>query len=156
MPLTAPSPQRRFRPDITVATVVERDGRFLIVQERVRGVLVLNQPAGHLEADESLQEAALRETLEETAWQVQLQAFLGVYQWDAPDGTTFLRFAFLAQPLEPLAGRRLDRGIVRALWLSRDELKAREPELRSPLVLRVVDDALAGVRLPLDAVRRLP
>lgn len=156
MPLAATSPQRRFRPDITVATVVENDGRFLIVEERVRGRLVLNQPAGHLEADESLQQAALRETLEETAWQVELRALLGIYQWCAPDGTEFLRFAFYAIPLAAHPGRRLDRGIERALWLDRGELVARSAELRSPLVLRAVDDALAGIRLPLSAVQKLP
>jgi 8-oxo-dGTP pyrophosphatase MutT (NUDIX family) len=145
---------RRFRPDVTVAAVVPRDdGRFLLIEERVRGELVLNQPAGHLEPGESLVEAAVRETLEEAAWEIEAEAFLGTYQWTAPDGAHFLRFAYLARACRHHAGRALDHGVLRALWLSRDELAARQPQLRSPLVLRAVDDCLAGVRLPLDSVR---
>jgi len=146
--------RRKFHPDVTVAAVVaDGDGRFLIVEERVRGALVLNQPAGHLERGETLVEAAVRETLEESAWDVAPEAFLGTYQWTAPDGAHFLRFAFAARALQHHPRRPLDRGIVGAHWLARDELLARGPQLRSPLVLTAIDDYLQGVRLPLDAVR---
>ena len=150
----AQSRARAFRPDVTVAAVVPRaDGCFLLIEERVRGRLVVNQPAGHLEPGETLLQAAVRETLEEAAWDIEPEAFLGTYQWTAPDGAHFLRFAFLARAARQHAGRALDRGIVRTLWLRPDELRARQGELRSPLVLRAVDDCIAGVRLPLDAVR---
>jgi 8-oxo-dGTP pyrophosphatase MutT (NUDIX family) len=142
-----------WRPDVTVATIVPRDGRFLLVEEEVRGERVLNQPAGHLERGESLADAACRETLEETGWHVALTALIGVYQWTAPDAEShFVRFTFSAQPLRHDAERPLDAGIVRALWLSRDELTAAGRRLRSPMVLRGVDDYLAGRRLPLDAL----
>jgi 8-oxo-dGTP pyrophosphatase MutT (NUDIX family) len=153
-PSPLPERSRAFLPDVTVAAVVPReDGRFLMIEERVRGELVLNQPAGHLEPGETLAEAAVRETLEESAWDIEPDAFLGTYQWTAPDGTHFLRFAYCARACRHHAERRLDHGIVRSLWLSIDELRARQGELRSPLVLTVVEDYLAGVRLPLDAVR---
>ncbi|HCV95258.1 MAG TPA: NUDIX hydrolase, partial [Stenotrophomonas sp.] len=90
-------PDPRWTPHVTVATVVVHDGRLLLVEERIDGRLVLNQPAGHLEPGESLAAAALRETLEESGWEVRLNAFIGLYQWTAPDGTAFLRFAFAAE-----------------------------------------------------------
>ena len=104
---------RFWQPDVTVATVVVRDGRLLMVEETVRGARVLNQPAGHLEPDESLLEAALRETLEETGWEVTLTAFIGAYQWKAPaDGRHFLRLAFAAEPLRHHPERPLDEGRI--------------------------------------------
>ena len=110
---------RFWQPDVTVATVVARDGQLLMVEERVSGQLVLNQPAGHLEPDESLAEAALRETREETGWDVRLTAFVGAYQWKATEtGRHYLRFAFAAEPLDEIPGASLDDGIVRALWLA--------------------------------------
>ena len=142
-----------FRPDVTVATVVPRDGRLLLVEERVRGELVLNQPAGHLEPGESLIAAAARETLEETGWEVAVTHFIGVYRWCAPDGSAFLRFAFAAEPIRHQPERLLDQGIERALWMSPGELRAANGRARSPLVLAVVDDWLAGARLPLAAMR---
>lgn len=145
-----------FHPDITVACVVERDGRFLLVEERVRGQLVLNQPAGHVEAGESLLEAAVRETLEESRWEVELAGLIGVYQWRAPDDIHFLRFAFRALPRREHLRRELDRGIERAVWLSRDEMAAASERLRSPLVLRAVEDALATPHAPLGLVRHVP
>lgn len=145
-----------WRPDVTVATIVPRDGRFLIVEETVRDELVLNQPAGHLEAGESLLDAAVRETLEETGWSVELTDLIGAYQWCAPDGQKqFLRFTFAATAATYDAARPLDAGIVRALWLTRDEIAAQRARLRSPMVLGNVDDWLAGVRFPLRAVQSL-
>jgi 8-oxo-dGTP pyrophosphatase MutT (NUDIX family) len=155
LPEPAPiSRARSFRPDVTVAAVVPRDdGRFLLIEERVRGRLVLNQPAGHLEPGESLLQAAVRETLEEAAWDIEPEAFLGSYQWTAPDGAHFLRFAYIARAGRHHPERPLDRGIVRTMWLTRDEVQARREQLRSPLVLCAIDDYLAGVRLPLEAMR---
>jgi len=144
---------RFWQPDVTVATVVVRDGRLLVVEETVGGARVLNQPAGHLEPDESLLDAALRETLEETGWDVELTAFIGAYQWKSPsDGRHFLRMAFAAEPLLHHADRPLDDGIVQALWLTPGELQAQSARHRSPLVWRAVEDFLAGRRFPLQAL----
>ena len=140
-------------PEVTVAAVVERDGRFLIVEERVAGRLVLNQPAGHLEDAETLIEAAVREAREETAWRFHPQAMVGTYLWRNPaNGRSYLRFAFCGtvddhQPQQPL-----DTGIVRAVWLSHEQLRAQPHRLRSPLVLRCIDDYLLGNRQPLESV----
>lgn len=143
----------RWTPHATVATVVVRDGRLLLVEEAIEGRQVLNQPAGHLEPNESLAAAAVRETLEETGWTVRLSAFIGTYQWTAPDGTPFLRFAYAAEPLSHDPDRPLDDGILRALWLTPAELKAAPARLRSPLVWQVVADYLAGQRHPLSIVK---
>lgn len=144
---------RFWQPDVTVATVVVRDGRLLVVEEQVRGERVLNQPAGHLEPDESLAEAALRETLEETGWEVSLTAFIGAYQWTSPrDGKHFLRMAFAAEPLRHHHERPLDDGILQALWLTPAELAAESARHRSPLVWKVAEDFLSGRRLPLQAL----
>ncbi|MEN4950707.1 NUDIX hydrolase [Stenotrophomonas sp. TWI819] len=143
----------RWAPHVTVATVVVRDGRLLLVEEAIDGRQVLNQPAGHLEPNETLAAAAVRETLEETGWTVRLSAFIGTYQWTAPDGTPFLRFAYAAEPLSHDPDRPLDDGILRALWLTPAELRADPARLRSPLVWEVVADYLAGQRHPLSIVR---
>ena len=148
---------RFWQPDVTVATVVVADGRLLCVEERVNGHLVINQPAGHLEPDESLLEAALRETREETGWDVRLTAFLGAYQWKAPETQRhYLRFAFAAEPERHDPARPLDDGIVQALWLTPDELLAQRERHRSPLVWQVVADHLAGHRSPLSVLQHLP
>lgn len=147
--------EERWAPDVTVATVVVRDGRLLFVEESIGGRLVINQPAGHLEPGESLEQAAVRETLEETGWTVRCTHFVGSYLWSAADGRTFLRFAYAAEPLGHDPGRELDTGIVRALWLTPAELSAAEPRLRSPLVLQLARDWLAGQRHPLSAARYL-
>ena len=146
---------RFWQPDVTVATVVVRDGRLLMVEERAQGRLVFNQPAGHLEPDESLSEAALRETREETGWEVRPTAFIGTYQWNAPDGTPFLRFAFAAEPLRQHPEQPLDSGIVQALWLTPTALQADMARLRSPLVWQAAQDWLGGQRHPLDLVRHI-
>jgi len=144
-----------WRPHVTVATVVPRDGRFLLVEESVRGRIVLNQPAGHLDPDESLHAAAIRETLEETGWEVELTCLLGVQQWSSPSGRQFVRFTFAAEAIRHDSARPLDDGIVRALWMTRAEIAAAAPRLRSPMVLAGVDDWLGGRRLPLDAISYL-
>lgn len=147
---------RFWQPDVTVATVVVRDGRLLCVEERTNGHVVINQPAGHLEPDESLLEAALRETLEETAWDVRLTAFIGAYQWKAPETSRhYLRFAFAAEPVREHPGRSLDTGILRALWMTPEELAAARERHRSPLVWQVVEDFLGGRRQPLSMLHKL-
>jgi 8-oxo-dGTP pyrophosphatase MutT (NUDIX family) len=147
---------RFWQPDVTVATVVIDRGRLLCVEERVDGRLVLNQPAGHLEPDESLADAALRETREETGWDVRLTAFIGAYQWKAAEsGRHYLRFAFAAEAVGHDPHRPLDEGIVRALWLSPQELLEARDRHRSPLVWQAVADHLAGRRSPLSLVQQL-
>ena len=139
-----------WKPDVTVAAVVERDGRFLFVEERVRGALVLNQPAGHLEPDESLIAATIRETLEETMWQVEPIGVVGVYQWTSPlDGASFLRIAIAARPMAEHADRGLDEGIERAVWIARDAFDAHPVPARSPLVRRCLIDYLEHGVMPL-------
>ena len=147
---------RFWQPDVTVATVVVRDGRLLCVEERSNGHLVINQPAGHLEPDESLQEAALRETREETGWNVRITHLVGAYQWKAEEtGRHYLRFAFAAEPVDEIPGATLDEGIVRAMWLTPQELQAETARHRSPLVWRTVADFLGGNRHPLSMVQQL-
>lgn len=143
-------------PDVTVAAIVQREGRFLMVEERIAGRLVLNQPAGHLEDAESLVEAAIRETREETGWRLTPDALVGVYLWRNPDnGRSFLRFAFCGTVDDHRPDQPLDTGIQRALWLSREQLLAQPARLRSPLVMRCLDDYLLGKRQPLATVASL-
>lgn len=145
------------RPAVTVAAVVEEDGRFLLVRERTRDGLRLNQPAGHLEIGESITAAAARETLEESGWRVEPYALVGIYRWEAPDnGATFVRFAFAARPVGMRVSERLDDEIVEALWLDYTAIADLRAEHRSPLVMRSVDDFVAGRRYPLDLVADLP
>ena len=138
-------------PSISVASVVERDGLFLFVEETVKSRLVINQPAGRLEAGESLIHAAVRETLEETGWHIEPQGLVGIYRWtSAREGKAYVRVCFHGQALQHDAQRPLDAGIVRALWMDHATLLRREQELRTPLVLRCLNDYLAGRRFPLD------
>jgi len=147
---------RFWQPDVTVATVVVDGGRLLCVEERVNGHTVINQPAGHLEPDESLLDAALRETREETGWDVKLTAFVGAYQWKAPETDRhYLRFAFAAEPLRHDPARVLDEGILRALWMTPAELMEARDRHRSPLVWQVVADHLAGRRHPLSLLQQM-
>jgi 8-oxo-dGTP pyrophosphatase MutT (NUDIX family) len=146
---------RFWQPDVTVATVVVDGGRLLMVEEAVGGKLVLNQPAGHLEPDEGLVDAARRETREETGWDVRVTAFVGAYQWKADSGRHYLRFAFAAEPVAHDPARALDEGIVRALWMTPAELQAAGARHRSPLVWRVVADHLAGRRHPLALLQQM-
>ena len=140
-------------PHITVATIVERAGKFLMVKENSEGRLVYNQPSGHVEVKESLLDAAIRETLEETAWRVNLEKLLGIYQYTSPkNGITYIRHCFIAKAIEQRTERDLDKDIAEAVWVSLEELEQRESEMRSPLVLEVIRDYLKGVSYPLSAV----
>lgn len=144
----------RFTPHVTVATVVENQGRFLLVEETADGRAVFNQPAGHLEADESLMQAAIRETLEETGWDVELTAVTGIYLYTAPsNGVTYQRVCFAAKALQQRDNYQLDDGIIGPQWLTRDELAAQPERWRSELVLRCIDDYLSGERFPLALLR---
>jgi len=140
-----------WKPHATVATIIERDKRFLMVEEVANGKTVYNQPAGHLDPRESLVEAAIRETQEETAWRFTPEYISGIYRWDQPNtGKCFLRVAFVGSCDEHIENQPLDKGIIRALWLSHKELIEKTDKLRSPLVLRCIDDYLAGKKYPLE------
>ena len=142
--------------DVTVAAIIERDGRFLLVEERVSGKLVLNQPAGHLEQGESLVTAVQREALEETGFRFTPTDVVGFYLWRSEAaGTTYLRIAFCGTAEPPAGPVELDDGIVGAHWLSRNQILSRSRELRSPMVLRCPDDYLAGHRYTLDSLTYL-
>jgi 8-oxo-dGTP pyrophosphatase MutT (NUDIX family) len=144
-----------WKPDVTVAAVVERGGKFLFVEERASGRVVLNQPAGHLETGETLFDAVARETLEETGWTFVPEHLVGLYVWHPEHLTrTFLRVAFAGRLDGHDPSRPLDHGILRTRWLDREQLLA-QPRHRSPLVLRCVDDYLGGVRYPLELVTHL-
>jgi 8-oxo-dGTP pyrophosphatase MutT (NUDIX family) len=143
-------------PHVTVATVVERKGKFLLVHEfdKFQNKMVYNQPAGHWDEGETLLEAAVRETREETAWQVRLDSWLGLYTYLAPsNGLTYLRIAFVGHA-EKYLDTPLDDGIQEAVWLDYPAIQAKAAagELRSPLVLQVIGDYLKGIRLPLNTI----
>ena len=145
---------RLWKPNVTVAAVIERDGRFLLVEEETADGIRLNQPAGHLDEGESLITACRREALEETAWHFQPTQLVGIYQWQRPQGAiTYLRFAYSGTLGDHDAARTLDDGILRALWLTPAEIAATRATHRSPLVLQCVEDWLTGRRYPLDLVR---
>ena len=143
---------------VVTAIPVTADGEVILIRrgfEPGRGLWA--QPGGFLEIDETPTEGAIRETLEETGWDIELDCLLCVQQWrHAESGRQFVRFTFGAVPVRHHADRALDDGILRALWLTRDEIAAESARLRSPMVLASVDDWLAGHRLPLDAIRWLP
>jgi len=145
--------QEIWKPNTVVAAIVEQDGKFLFVEEIANGRVVINQPAGHLDPGETLLDAVRRETLEESAWTIEPLNLIGVYLMEPPGtGTTYVRFCFEARALSHSPERQLDKEIIRAMWLSRDELVAQQPLHRSPLVLRCVDDYLAGKRYPLSLI----
>lgn len=142
-----------WAPHVTVATIVEKDDRFLMVYEESDGKLVYNQPAGHLDPNETLQEAALRETLEETGWTVELTGVVGVNLYTAPaNGVTYCRTTFIAKAVSHDPTRALDTGIIEAVWLTYDELLARKDQLRSPMTLQIVEEYRAGRRFPLAVI----
>ena len=150
-------PAERFRPSTTVAAIVEREGRFLLVEEHTPEGLRLNNPAGHLDQGESPQQAVVRETLEETARVFVADALLGVYlsRFQRPasgEDVSYMRLAYIGSVGDELPGRTLDHGIVRTLWMTLDELQASRERHRSPLVLQCALDHLAGRRYALDLV----
>jgi len=142
-----------WAPHVTVATIVVRDNRFLMVYEEADGKRVYNQPAGHLDPDETLQQAAIRETLEETGWHVKLIGVVGVNLYTAPsNGITYCRTTFIAEALEHDAQRELDTGIIEAVWLTLEEVSERRDQLRSPMTLQILEEYQAGRRFPLEVI----
>lgn len=143
-----------WKPNVTVAALIERHGSFLLVEEETDDGIRFNQPAGHLDEGESLVAACAREVLEETAWRFTPTSLIGVYQWPRPQGDiTYLRFAFAGELGEHEAGRQLDKGILRAVWMTPEEIEATRPRHRSPLIWQCVQDWQAGRRFPLDLIR---
>jgi 8-oxo-dGTP pyrophosphatase MutT (NUDIX family) len=150
-----------WKPNVTVAAVIERDGRFLLVEEETPEGVRLNQPAGHLDPGETPVDGAIRETLEETACKLVPSALLGIYMARSASireatPVTYLRLAFIGTVGEAEPGRKLDTGILRTLWLTADEVRARSPVHRSPLVMKCIEDYLAGQRYPLSLVYAHP
>lgn len=140
-------------PHVTVATVVEKNGKFLLVEEQGENGLVINQPAGHLEANETLQEAAIRETLEETGWDITLQGVVGLGLYVSPiNQVTYQRITFIGQAEQHHPDKALDDGILRALWLSYEEILAESDRMRSELVIEVIERYRNGHRYPLDMI----
>lgn len=150
-----------WKPSVTVAAIVERDGRFLLVEEETPEGIRLNQPAGHLDPGESLIDAAVREALEETSCAFTPEALLGVYMARSTSAyeavpMTYVRFAFVGTVGEADPALQLDDGILRTLWLTADEARVRAREHRSPLVMKCIEDYLAGQRFPLSVVHTHP
>lgn len=149
-------PDTIWKPNVTVAAVVERDGKFLVIREKVKGRIVLNQPAGHLDEGESLIDAVIRETLEETLYPFTPTGLVGIYRTrlaEAPE-ITYLRFSFCGNIGENLGGE-LDQGIIAAEWLSLEEINALQPQHRSPLVLQCIDDYLNKAPCSLEVISQL-
>ena len=141
-----------WKPHVTVAAVIERDGKFFLVEEETDEGVRFNQPAGHLERSETLLQAVARETLEETGYTFVPEFLVGIHQWEHPEkDMTYLRFVFGGKIVAHDPERKLDEGILRACWLSLEQIRAEE-RLRSPMVLSVIEDWLAGKRYPLELV----
>lgn len=146
-----------WKPNATVATIVEDNGKFLFVEEYSNGELVINQPAGHIENHESILEAAKRETLEETGYRVELSHLIGLYTYTAPhNGNTYYRFCFSATISEKLQNPTIDPDIENVAWLSYEEIAQQTDRHRSPLVLKCLDDYIAGTRFPLELIYEHP
>ena len=147
---------RHWKPNVTVAAIIEQEGKFLLVEEITDRGNRFNQPAGHLEEGETIIDAAIRETLEETAYDFTPQALVGIYHWQHPvNGVTYLRFAFTGVLGTHHAERALDEGIIRTVWKSEAEIAAEDELMRSPQVLLCVQDYLAGKRYSLDLLKHL-
>lgn len=143
-----------WKPHATVAAVLEQNGRYLLVEERINGQILINQPAGHLEQGESLLDACVRETIEEAGLVFRPTHLIGVYQWRAPaNGTTYLRAAFTGEIEHLIENAVLDTGIIGPIWLTPDEAQASASRHRSPLVMACIHDHLAGRRYPLDVIQ---
>jgi 8-oxo-dGTP pyrophosphatase MutT (NUDIX family) len=142
-----------WQPHVTVATIVEQNGKFLMVEEQGNGGLVINQPAGHLDPDETLAEAAVRETLEETGWLIEPKGVVGVALYTSPHNqVTYHRTTFFAHAVSHNPDQPLDTGIKRALWMSHNELLAAADNMRSPIVIKAVEQYINGHRYPLDMI----
>ncbi|QLE85828.1 NUDIX hydrolase [Shewanella sp. Scap07] len=139
----------RYKPNTTVACVVHCQGRYLMVEEIIDGQLRYNQPAGHLEANESIIDACVRECLEETGLTLSPDHLLAIYQFSANDSLAFVRYTFVVELNEPLASAPIDTAINRTLWLSAAEINQRADKLRSPLVMQSITDHQNGKHFPL-------
>ncbi len=145
-----------WKPHTTVAAIVERDQHFLLVEEESEDRIVFSQPAGHLESDESLIDAVIRETREETAWHFHPESITGIYRWKQHEkNRTFIRTTFCGYCDNHKPEQKLDEGIIKAIWMTYDEIKENESRLRSPIVLKCIDDYLAGQRYSLNILRDL-
>ncbi len=142
----------QWKPNTTVAALAENQGRYLLVEENIDDRLVFNQPAGHLENNESLIDAVKREVLEETAWEFEPKFLTGIYLYPKPNDSsiTYLRFCFYGHCIKHHENNTLDDGIVQAVWLDREQIQQQANRLRSPMVLTCIDDYLSGQQYPLD------
>ncbi len=150
-----------WKPHATVAAIIERDNKFLMVEEMIHSEKLFNQPAGHLDPDETLIDAVIRETREETAWLFTPEYITGIYQWKQPGTSTnhhktFLRVAFCGTCSDFDGTQELDDGIIQATWKTRDELIGDKSKLRSPMIINCIDDYLAGKRYPLELLTHVP
>jgi ADP-ribose pyrophosphatase YjhB (NUDIX family) len=144
----------RWHPHVTVAAIIEQDDKFLVVKERTDGEIVYNQPAGHLEANETLLDAIVREVQEETAWQFTPEYIVGLYRMHvASKDVTYLRVCFAGSVNNHETEQALDDGIIEALWMDRTSLHEKRHALRSPLVLKCIDDYLAGQHYEIDILK---
>jgi 8-oxo-dGTP pyrophosphatase MutT (NUDIX family) len=147
---------RQFKPNTTVAAIIEQNGKFLLVEEETERGNRYNQPAGHLEDGETLIQAVIRETMEEAAYEFKPEFLLGVYQWKhTHNDTTYLRFAFIGKAGVHYPMQELDDGIVQAVWMDIDEIRDKASLMRSPQVLKCFEDYLAGKRFPLQVITNL-
>jgi 8-oxo-dGTP pyrophosphatase MutT (NUDIX family) len=145
-----------WKPNVTVAAMIEQDGRFLLVEEKTDRGNRFNQPAGHLEDNETLLEAVIRETMEESAYEFLPEALLGIYHWKHHhNDTTYLRFAYIGKVGTHYPQQALDDGIIRAVWMTAEEMRINAHLMRSPQVLTCVEDYLAGKRFPLESITHL-
>ena len=148
--------KQQFKPNSTVAAIIEQNGKFLLVEETTDRGNRFNQPAGHLEDNETLIEAVIRETLEESAYDFVPTALLGVYHWKHPhNDTTYLRFAFIGNVGVHYETQELDDGIISAVWMTLDEIREKSALMRSPQVLTCIEDYLSGKSFPLEVITNL-
>ena len=142
-----------WTPHATVAAIVERDGKFLFVEELSNGERVFNQPAGHIDENEAIQNAVIRETFEEAGCKVRPESLVGIYTYKAPsNGVTYYRFCYACKLIKEDVNAKLDTDIIAAHWLTLEELSAKQEQMRSPLVLKCLEDYLAGKRFPLALI----